>query len=292
MDNWQTELRATALEIERLMTHQIGATDGVRRELLDQQIKMSTADLHLEAAVQKLRSSTCRKPYMTPRRAATVHWVGVATEKLNAYFEHQCQYLSKLMWLKLIRARIDGANQRKLSLESLDILDMTTKRGNLRKTEKYLKDQLKNLLKEKEKLHQEYRQAELLRANHTASLTLDAPLGYSWEQARNNPASIGMGRLLGKIRSTVRALTIGRQPENSTKHQALSRQSSGILNDCLRWARQDPQNTQHDLGVNHKIIRNRINQIDAMRNEISSLESQPVAPIHPTFNIRRPPGVV
>jgi hypothetical protein len=292
MDNWQSELRSTALEIESLMAQQIGSADGVRRKLLDQQIKMFTADLHLEAAVQKLRSSTSRKPYMTPRRAATVHWIGVATEKLNAYFEHQCQYLSKLMWLKLIRARIDGSSQSKLSIESLDILDMTTKRGNLRKTEKYLKDQLKNLLKEKERLHSEYRQAELLRANHTASLTLDAPLGYSWEQAKNNPASISMGRLLNKIKSTVRSLSIGRQAGNSAKHQTLSRESSGILNDCLSWARQDSGDGQHNLGVNHKIIRNRINQIDAIRNEISSLESQSEPPAHPPLNVRRPRSIV
>ena len=234
MRDWDEELAALAEEVNTLTTKHLKERIKQNRGLIARKVATIQSQLKIDRTLKRLKSFCEREFLLLPREKALLHWSAIFTEKVEAYYALKQENLTKSLWLKLIRTRVNGSEQAPFSnFDQDDLVSLTVRHANFAKTEKYLGELLVKKREQKRTAIQKYQELTVAQINRSSANTLQGRLGTDLKHARKNPLVNSIGRAIVQATSTMHG------NQQITERQAattqMQKKSDSVLAVCRKY---------------------------------------------------------
>jgi hypothetical protein len=291
MQNWESTLRTTASEIE-LLSQRIQQLISTEDPSAFERISRASDDAQLQAMLDSLRISAGGAHGQPARIAALRHWIGTAAIQIQNYYRSQTVVLTKMMWLKLIQTRLTGNRSTNQGTSSQEVVEMSIRRSNLRKSRDFLRIQLDRLKREKDELHRRYQTLDIQRSNYSAAQSMKIKLGSPRRDLRNNPLMQSLDRFFSRLTLPVRMRNKNLQHAVSLVH-AVDVRSTDLM-DQFRYVAEKSNRKDRDGSSTREAIstiksgRAEINELDQMLTAAEKELTQPNPPSRPKIRLKKP----
>jgi len=234
LNDWDNELSSLAAEVNELTHKHFKVQIRQKRGLVARKIATIQSHLKIEQNIKKLKSLCEREFLLLPRERALLYWSGIFTETVEKYYQLKQENMTKKLWLRLIRTRINGADHISFSnFDKDDLVSLSVRHANLAKTEKYLGELLANKRQQKKAAIQRYQELSIAQINRSSSKTLQGRLGTNLKHALENPVVKTLEQAIIQMTSTIH------KSERFSEIQAIKhkyeKESDSLLTVCRKY---------------------------------------------------------
>jgi hypothetical protein len=202
---WDAEFRQITAEVRSMSGITADRRQSMRnaRELRQTLVQQQVGIGQLFTKIQKM---TGLNLILQPREKSLLHWAGILGEASRHLYDLKNQYLTRLLWLHLVRSRLTGeASERIEPIKPDDLIRLTVREAELEKTESLLKSALTKFRDDKRRLFDRYNQLNLKQANLTAARTMAGRLGGSLTTGLRSPTMNALSQWLRKVTAPVQS---------------------------------------------------------------------------------------
>ena len=285
--DWDDELASLAEEINILTTKHVKEGIKQNRGLIARKIATIQSQLKIDRTIKRLKSFCEREFLLLPREKALLHWSGIFTEKVEAYYTLKQENLTKNLWLKLIRTRVNGSEQSPFSnFDQDDLVSLSVRHANFAKTEKYLGELLIKKREQKRAAVQKYQELTVALANRGSANTLQGRLGTDLIHALKNPMLKTIGRAITHMASTLH--NSEHLSERHSLNNQFQKKSDSVLAVCRKYVlagKTDPSWTPSAkaMGRVEKVIAKLNSLEETSQNSLNTGISRNIPNAHPKF---------
>ncbi len=186
LHDWDRDVSVIKAEITGLLARQKPSQHTGIRALLIRKIKLIQLEIDLDRAYEKLSALSGRDYLLLPKERTLLHWTRIFLEQAGKLRALRADVASRSLWLGLLETRLLGKKGGE-SVGTSELMEMSIRKANLLKTERYLGDALVKLKARRLGLVKRYEQLEIFDANQTASMTLGYRLGSGVQNAFESP---------------------------------------------------------------------------------------------------------
>jgi hypothetical protein len=225
---WDTEFRQITAEVRSISGMTEGRRQSMRnaRELRQTLVQQQVGIGQLFTKIQKL---TGLNLILQPREKTLLHWAGIFGEASRTLFDLKNQYLTRLLWLHLVRSRLTGeVSERIEAIKPDDLIRLMVREAELEKTEGHLKGALDKFRQDKKQLFERYNQLNIKQANLTAARSMAGRLGSSITTGLRSPTMLALSQWLRKVTAPVQSKRV--LHKLSALQTDYSKKSQDILN--------------------------------------------------------------
>ena len=234
MHDWDEELTLLAAEVNTLTNKHLKERIKQNRGLIARKVATIQSQLKIDKTLRRLKSFCEREFLLLPREKALLHWSGIFTETVEKYYVLKQENLTKNLWLKLIRTRVNGSEQSPFSnFDQDDLVSLSVRHANFAKTEKYLGELLVKKREQKRAAIQRYQELTVAQINKSSANTLQGRLGTDLKHALKNPLVNSIGRSI--MQRTTKIHADGTISEREALNNKFKKNSDSVLAVCRKY---------------------------------------------------------
>jgi hypothetical protein len=194
-NEWDRDIAILNKEVSDLLRSHRPTHDHGARGLILRKVKLIQGEIDCDRNVERLVAHSARDYLLLPRERAFLHWTRIFLEQVGKLRALRSEVASRGLWLGLLQTRLLGTKVT-AGLGASELMEMSIRRANLLKTEKYLAELLVKLKARRLELVRRYETLPIADANQLASQSLSYRLGKDLEDALQSPILSILGQYL------------------------------------------------------------------------------------------------
>ena len=269
---WDVEIQSIAADLEKAYQDQCKANQNDRKAMLALKMGIFQLQSLVGQILNRATEVEKRKGVMHPREASLLHWSFHFMQQQAALNVKQTESRSKLMWLRLLAARIPGVVAKpNLEISDEHLIEMSIRHKNLAQSQRFLSEQHNQLLRRKQQLLDAYQGLSARVANREAAGCLTGRFGHNSEKAPENHSLRSFGRLLRKVGNCVHQSQQS-QREARELEQSIQRETARIMTECHALSVSDTEYPRSPEGRLRKYEKN-LKHIEDLQLQVHSAAS-------------------
>jgi len=231
---WDGELDRLVNQLEKL-EHQYRSRERHEKLILiSKKVTNGQIQVNLQQMANKFKSYGEREYIIPEKSKSIVYWTCKIVNQLWLFYQRKGSFLGEAMWFQLVKSRLYGtANPSQYKFDQTDMMELSQRQAELKKSERTLQKQLQQLNNKKAALHTRYDICAAKKNNSMAASSFQGYLGDTKEGYTNNPIIRAMNNYLKWLGNSTKNSSPKEKHLQNMQYQA-NRQSISLVEACRR----------------------------------------------------------
>ena len=225
MKKWERDLQVVTENLEKINGAYEKSPNKLRRMITPKKLAVQKEELRMKEVIDQFSHLNPNETSIGKRRSTLVLWGKDLSGVIQSFYQTYSEVYGQKMWLKLVQVRLNKDSRAK-DFDDLEVLSMTNRLEELKKTEKVLSDELRHLNREESKLMKNYQRYLAIKSNAAALSSLS-----DIRKGTHDSTLSAMGSYLKWLTLPLRGSTNSEKKRNKLQ-QLFVHKSSGLLNLC------------------------------------------------------------